>query len=418
MTETQATINYKPNTETIELLTKTRNILSDIDAIRPRLHELIEQGEGFLQLKDVHPIFQSEEYKYFANKVGAYYNQYRSLDAVTHMVGLAHEIETLPNWKLEKKKVLPCRKQLIEYIDKLIKEMNAFDEELSGSRDYEFTDEQKTQLKKAITDYLKDEGYETVEVAMANSVTDITEVTFSITPYAEQGDDYSGIYEQLIDEQKFSKGDIELWLYENNKDSEWYEDYFPYGTAKNIIADNCQGILEDLKAVEFQQFIDNIGLMPSYNLSDIAERIEKDFACWLEGIDKNLRVEHLQASPELREVIYDDKDFIYCYKGFPEGSDILKGVEWTKIAKGIVDNHSSSAVAKSLMNDFLTWSGEKGDFKIDENNLQDKLVDYIRSRFDAVQERVLKDHALTQDIIPLDALFEVKDVWIFNSRNV
>ena len=96
----------------------------------------------------------------------------------------------------------------------------------------------------------------------------------------------------------------------------------------------------------------------------------------------------------------------------------MKGVEWTKIAKGIVDNYSSSAVAKSLMNDFLTWSGEKGDFKIDENNLQDKLVDYIRSRFDAVQERVLKDHALTQDIIPLDALFEVKDVWIFNSRNV
>lgn len=115
MTEVQAS-NHQPNTETIELLTKTRNILSDIDAIRPRLHELIEQGEGFLQLKDVHPIFQSEEYKYFANKVGAYYNQYRSLDAVTHMVGLAHEIETLPNWKLEKKKVLPCRKQLIEYI--------------------------------------------------------------------------------------------------------------------------------------------------------------------------------------------------------------------------------------------------------------------------------------------------------------
>lgn len=418
MTETQQTINHKPNTETIELLTKTRNILSDVDTIRPRLHELIEQGEGFLQLKDVHPIFQSEEYKYFANKVGAYYNQYRGLDAVTHMVGLAHEIETLPNWKLEKKKVSPYRKQLIEYIDKLIKEMNTFDEELAGSRDYGFTDEQKAQLKKTITDYLKGEGYETVEVDMADSVTDMTEVTFLITPSADQSDDYSGIYEQLIDEQKFTKEDIEQWLYENNKDTEWYEDYFPYGTAKNIIADNCQGVLEDLKVIEFQQFIDNIGLMPSYDLSDIAERIRKDFEWWLEGIDKNLRVEHLQASPELREVIYDDKDFIYCYKGFPEGSDILEDVEWTKIAQGIVDNHSSSEVAKSIMNDFLTWSGEKGDFKIDENNIQDKLVDYIRSRFDAVQERVLKDHALTQDILPLDALFEVKGDWIFNSRNV
>lgn len=70
------------------------------------------------------------------------------------------------------------------------------------------------------------------------------------------------------------------------------------------------------------------------------------------------------------------------------------------------------------MSDFLTWSGEKGDFKVDESNVQDKLADYISSHFDEVQERVLKDHALTQDIIPLDALFEVKGDWIFNSRNV
>ena len=41
------------------------------------------------------------------------------------------------------------------------------------------------------------------------------------------------------------------------------------------------------------------------------------------------------------------------------------------------------------------------------------LTEYIGDRFDEVQEEILKDHELTQKIIPEDNLFQVKDLWVF-----
>lgn len=418
MAETQSKNTINPKyIELMELLKQAHSVTTNKDKVIDRMRELLQQGEGRMMLKDLHPVFQ--KLGDFTSVIDAYYKEFQNAYGVDRLPICANEAHAIlyKNIKFRKYEdsTLVTLYWKVEKVGELLKTIVKKMERINDlySRKYEVTDEQRGQLQKAITDYLTNEGYTKVEVTMTNDILASTEISFTVTPVPDEDADFSFVYDDMIREEKFDRNDIQAWLYEQEEDESYKLD-FDYGSIFDNIRRISQSILEGIREVELENFLNLIVCNTSFDLSDVAYRVETDFEGWLEYIDSKLTIEHVKSSKRLQQLLLGKEDVFEVYKGFPEHSYILEDVEWNDIAEVLIENQSAGT-AKAIIQEFLTWSGEKSDFKVDQDNIQGKLAEYIRDRFDEVQEKILKDHELTQKIIPEENLFQVKDLWIFCS---
>lgn len=401
--------------ELMELLKQAQSVTDNKDKVVDRMRELLQQGDDKIMLKNVHPIFHKLED--FASVIDEYCKEFQGAYGAKKLRVWANEAHFIlyKNTRFRKNDdsslIMLCRKieKVGNIFETIVKKMEHINDLYSCK--YEVTDEQREQLQKDITSYLTDEGYIKIEVTIGNGTFDSTDISFTYrytTP--DEDADFSYFYDTIINKQLFDIDKIQAGF---EAIYDWkYKQVVDYDLLYANIRRVCKQILTDIRAVELENFLDLITYKISVDLSNVAYRIETDFGGWLEYIDSKLTIEHVKSSKRLQQLLLGQEDTFEVYKGFPENSYILEDVQRENITRVLVENQNTGT-AKAIMQDFLYWSIEKSDFRVEQNNIQDKLTEYIGDRFDEVQEEILKDHELTQKIIPEDNLFQVKDLWVF-----
>ncbi|WP_303977482.1 hypothetical protein [Streptococcus danieliae] len=298
--------------------------------------------------------------------------------------------------------------RLDELLEKTIKSLDAYENSIDFN--YIFSEEEKSEIQKEIVDFLDAQYYKKIEVDVPASIKGTLAIYFEEEVFLDYRDDFSSYFEDLIEDNVLSKEEILDWIYENNKDYEWYADYFETGKFKASMLSSFSNMFLNMNQMDLQNFVENVEISISYDMSSVADRIYMDLEVYVQDIDSNLTLEHVQSSKHLRDVLGNGlEEYIYCYKEFAN-PEILDGVSFSDIAKGIIEKRSSKAGQQIISHVRSQMSSVELEDEYDEF---DMIYSYIsEDGFQEVAEMIVEDSELVYAIIPEDNYFNVNGLWI------
>ncbi len=420
--ETLQINNHEDFEKFIGLLEQVKEFLEQKELVKERIQEILRTEETQFTFEDIDPVFK---------EIGNYpetikcYCEMKNVQNPFILEKLADLTYKDFHGELAKIIGIAIRKEnyiiyggLVEdskrKIESIIERMNLIEEYDSTNN---FTSEQKGELKQRVVALLESKkDYEDIAVEVFDNTLSSMKICF--TYYGASKDTFEYWNRQLIEGEIFDKEAIKDFL---QKDEIWAEEleYWSEDTYRHRLNPElktiCTEVLSELSDDEVERFLLDIQFNKKREYSLFAERVRENLKDYLKNVDDKLTIEHVKASERLRQILLEGEDGygFDVYKGFPENSRILvlEHIDWEEIAEVLVKNQNTG-MAKSIVNDFLVWSGEKSDLELDENDVPEKFVEYIGDRFDEIQEKILRDHELTQKIIPEENLFQVKDLWI------
>lgn len=422
--ETLQINNHEDFERFLGLLEQAREFLNNEELAEKEVQKILGAGKTQFTFEDLNPVFKElgnypETIKQYCEMrgvqnpfileqfAGATYRNFRGevvplFDAVENAIFLNTPLVYFLALGVLKKQI----QGIIEHLQRI------------ENHDFKnvFTDEQKEILAQKVTALLvSKKDYEDIAVEVFDNTLSSMKICF--TYYGASKDTFEYWNRQLIEGEIFDKEAIKEFL---QKDEIWAEEleYWSEDTYRHRLKPElktiCTEVLSELSD-EVERFLLDIQFNKKREYSLFAERVRENLKDYLKNVDDKLTIEHVKASERLRQILLEDEDGygFDVYKGFPENSRILvlEHIDWEEIAEVLVKNQNTG-MAKSIVNDFLVWSGEKSDLELDENDVPEKFVEYIGDRFDEIQEKILRDHELTQKIIPEENLFQVKDLWI------
>lgn len=391
-----------------DILTGALNVLNDFDKVKDKVHELMKQNEGVTTLSQVHSAISKLS---DAESLAFYGTQGTKIESANFLKHKVDEIFTPATITCDRKSVASVYNRLKETVENAVKALDVFESDIKSSFDYEFSSEEQNDIKHAITTYLDGEYFKNIVVDIPSKISGSAEISFTKEPFINYNDNFEGLFDDLISENKLEVSSITDWLYENNKDFEWYDEEINYGEVKQRIVSYIQSVLEHLKPIEIEHFVDNMEINGGVDMTPVAERIVKDIDEYCTRCDDLLTIENLRASERLRDIIWDKSDWILCDKEFAS-PDLFEHVSYGWIANGIANRHETATGKKII--DMIKSNPKYAKFGEDE--LSDMIYSYIEDNpIKELGEIIREDKELVYEIIPEDSLFDAGGVWVFYS---
>lgn len=388
------------------ILTDALNVLNDFDTVKNKIHELMKQNESVITLSQVHSVISKLSY---ADSLVFYGTQGVDIESARFLKLKVGEIFIPATITCNSKSVSSVYNRLKETVENAVKALDVFETDIKNSFDYEFSSDEQNNIKHAITTYLDGEYFKNIAVDIPSKISGSAEISFTKEPFISYDANFEGVFDDLISENQLEVSSIRDWLYENDKDFEWYEEEINYGEVKQEIIGYLQSTLEHLKPIEIEHFVDNMEIIGSIDMTPVAERIVNDIDDYCKRCDDLLTIENLRASERLRDIIWDKSDWILCDKEFAS-PDLFEHVSYGWIADGIAYRHETT-IGKKII-EMIKSNPEYATFGEDE--LSDMIYSYIEDNpIKELGKIIREDKELVYEIIPEDSLFNAGGVWVF-----
>ena len=176
--------------------------------------------------------------------------------------------------------------RLDELLEKTINSLDAYENSIDFN--YIFSEEEKSEIQKEIVDFLDARYYKEIEVYIPATIKGTLEIYSIEEVFLDYRDDFSPYFEDLIEDNILSKDEILNWIYENNKDYEWYGDDFETGTFKASMLSSFSNIFLNMNQMDLQNFVENVEIYISHDMFPVADRIYKDLEMYAQSIDSML----------------------------------------------------------------------------------------------------------------------------------
>ena len=397
------------NDELRSILNEAKKVFSDSEKVKEKVQELLPDNESRTFLGQIHPAIARLDR---AQELVTYYVRGTNLESAELLENKMSELLSQTTVSINRRIGSKIFNDAKDSLTNVIKLLDVFESELNSPFDYEFSPDEINEIKAEIKRYLEEEYFNDIEITIPNKINGISEITFSKTAYVNYNDQFDGVFSDLIEENKLTKKEVLEWLYENFKDVEWYEEEVNVDEVRSKIKDYIESLIPHIRNSEIQRFVDNVEILPTIDLTDVAKRIVEDLDAYCTHCDDLLTIESLRSSERLRDLIENNYDYLYCSKQFAD-PEIFEYVPFSNISEGIAYFSDKSSVAKKIV-DKIKSDPDYQDYG--EEELSEMIYSYVEDTSTKELGSIIReDKELTLEIVGEDNLFEANGIWVFYS---